>query len=78
MKVVVNAVAEVTYNCWLDEEDSLKLTEYMEDNGISVEKAVEELYEQDEIDLYSDCEEVDFVHKNFITVKCSTNEEEDE
>lgn len=65
MKVSINTIAKVTYACWLDEEDSLKVAEYMEDEDVSVEEAVEALYKQDEIFLYEDCVEVDFSTQEF-------------
>lgn len=60
MRISVNAIAEVTYACWLNEEDSRKVVEYMLDNDVSIEEAVEELYARSEISLYRDCTEVDF------------------
>lgn len=65
MKVSINTVAKVTYACWLNEEDSLKVAEYMEDYDVSVEEAVEALYDQGEINLYEDCNDVDCATEEF-------------
>lgn len=65
MKVSVNVIAEVRYNCILDEEDSLKVAEYMEDEDVSVEEAIEDLYHEGVIALYEDCAEFDFSTQEF-------------
>ena len=78
MKVVVNAIAEVTYACYLNEEDSLKVVEYMLDNDASIEEAVEELYARGEISLYRDCTEVDFGTREISDGEMEYDDEEDE
>ena len=78
MRVVVTAIAEVTYACYLNEEDSLKVAEYMEDNDVSVEEAVEELYARSEISLYRDCTEGDFATQEIRDGEMEYDDEEDE
>lgn len=65
----VEAVATVYYTCSLSDEDSQKVLDYIKDNPEEFEfmsgkekivKAVEMLYEEDEIDLYQFSDESDF------------------
>ena len=77
MKVSVNVIAEVRYNCILDEEDSLKVTEYMEDEDVSVEEAIEALYNQGEIALYEDSAEFDFSTREFYNGEVEYDEEDE-
>lgn len=78
MKISFNAIEKVTYACWLNEEDSLKVAEYMEDYDVSVEEAVEELYAQGEINPYEDCNEVDCFTEEFYNGEVEYDDEEDE
>lgn len=65
----VEAVATVYYTCSLSDEDGKKVLDYIKENPEEFEfmsdkekivKAVEALYEEDEIDLYQFSDESDF------------------
>ena len=60
MKISVNAIAEMIYVCYLNEEDSRKVAKYAKDNDVSIEEATEELNYRGAINLYENCEEVAF------------------
>lgn len=49
----VEAIATVYYTCTLTNEDEKKVREYAEENNISLEESAEELYFNQEIDVYS-------------------------
>lgn len=70
----IEAIATVYYTCSLSEEDSLKVIDYIKENPEEFEfmtdkekiiKAVEELYEEDEIDPYESSDESDFSTEEF-------------
>lgn len=46
--------------CRLTSEDAQKVRQYAEENDTTLEEAVDALYNQDEINLYYDCEESDY------------------
>lgn len=46
--------------CRLTSEDAQKIRQYAEENNITLEEAVDALYNQDEINLYYDCEESEY------------------
>lgn len=70
----IEAVATVHYTCWLSDEDSKKVIEYIKENQEEFEfttdkekilKAVQELYEEDEISPYDSSDESDFSTEEF-------------
>lgn len=70
----IEAVATVHYTCWLSDEDSKKVIEYIKENQEELEfmtdkekilKAVQELYEEDEISPYDSSNESDFSTEEF-------------
>lgn len=70
----IEAVATVHYTCWLSDEDSQKVVDYIKQNPEEFEfmtakekiiKAVEELYEEGEIDPYDSSDESDFSTEEF-------------
>ena len=58
MKIYVEA--KVWYTCTLNEEDEKKVKNYAEENEISLEEAVWDLYGNTEIELYENSVESDF------------------
>ena len=67
--IKVEATANVLYTCWLSDEDSEKvkekakeLAEYYQDESVEdyFAQAVEQLYAENEIDLYEESTESDF------------------
>lgn len=59
--VVVETKATVTYTCWLNEEDSQKVLDFLEMNpDYDATEAVSKLYADGEINLYEDSTESDF------------------
>ena len=60
MILVVETTAIVTYACYLTEEDSEKVINYADENGLELTEAVAELYENSEINLYHESTESDF------------------
>lgn len=70
----IEAVATVHYTCWLSDEDSQKVMDYIKENPQEFElmtdkekiiKAVEKLYEEDEISPYDSSDESDFSTEEF-------------
>lgn len=70
----IEAVATVHYTCWLSDEDSKKVIEYIKENQEEFEfmtdkekilKSVQELYEEDEISPYDSSDESDFSTEEF-------------
>lgn len=70
----IEAVATVCYTCWLSDEDSEKVLDYIKENPKEFEfmsekekiiKAVEELYEENDIDPYQSSDESDFSTEEF-------------
>lgn len=70
----IEAVATAHYTCWLSDEDSKKVIEYIKENPEEFEfmtdkekilKAVEELYEEGEISPYDSSNENDFSIEEF-------------
>lgn len=70
----IEAVATVHYTCWLSDEDSKKILNYIKENPKEFEfmsekekiiKAVEELYEENDIDPYQSSDESDFSTEEF-------------
>lgn len=70
----IEAVATVYYTCWLSDEDSQKVIDYIKGNPEEFEfmtdkdkiiKAVEKLYEEDEISPYDSSNESDFSTEEF-------------
>ena len=66
MALVVMVEATVTYACKLSKEDEKKVLEYIGDTDLSIEDAVMELYNENEIDLYKNSDESDFC-TNYVT-----------
>lgn len=60
MRLVATVEATVTYACYLSEEDSQKVINYIGDTDLSLEDAVHELYSMGDINLYANSEESDF------------------
>ena len=58
--LTVETTAIVTYTCYLTEEDSEKVINYADENGLELTEAVAELYSNAEIDLYHESTESDF------------------
>lgn len=58
--IKVETTATVNYACWLSEEDSQKVIDYADENGLELREAVAELYADGKIDLYDDSTESDF------------------
>ena len=50
----------VNYTCWLTEEDEQKVREYARENDLDIEDAVNKLYENHELSIYTDSTESDF------------------
>ena len=70
----IEAVATVHYICSLSNEDSQKVIDYIKENPEEfeftsdkgkIEKAVEKLYEEDEISPYDSSDESDFSTEEF-------------
>lgn len=70
----IEAVATVHYTCWLSDEYSKKVIEYIKENQEELEfmtdkekilKAVQELYKEDEISPYDSSNESDFSTEEF-------------
>ena len=60
--ITVETRATVTYTCWLNEEDSQKVLDFLETNtDYDTAEAVSKLYADGEIDLYDDSVESDFI-----------------
>ena len=60
MILTVETTAIVTYTCYLTEEDSEKVINYADENGLELTEAVAELYGNSEINLYHESTESDF------------------
>jgi hypothetical protein len=60
MALIVMTEATVHYACRLSAEDEQKVREYAEQNGATLEEAVETLYDDSAIKLYADSWESDF------------------
>lgn len=59
--IVVETRATVTYTCWLNEEDSQKVLDFLKTNPhYDMNEAVTKLYEKGEINLYENSTESDF------------------
>lgn len=70
----IEAVATVYYTCWLSDEDSQKVIDYIKENPKEFEfmidkekivKSVEKLYEDGKIDPYESSDESDFSTEEF-------------
>lgn len=53
--------AKVWYACTLTEEDENAVRDYAEKSGTDLTDAVKELYAKNEIEIYKDSEESDFM-----------------
>ena len=51
--ILVEAIALVTYTCCLTDEDEKKVRDYAEENNCSLDTAINELWNNNEIDVYS-------------------------
>lgn len=60
MALIVMTEATVQYACRLSAEDERKVREYAEQNDVTLEEAVEELYNDCDINLYANSGESDF------------------
>lgn len=60
MWIEVETTATVTYVCNLSEEDTKKVCDYADEQGLTLREAVKELYADGKIDLYDDSTESDF------------------
>ena len=59
--MAVTVEATVTYTCYLDKEDAEKVEALVEENDdLSLEDAVNELYAMGELNLYKNSTESDF------------------
>ena len=70
----IEAVATVHYTCWLSDEDSQKVIDYIKENPEEFEfmtdkekiiNAVEKLYEENKISPYDSSNEIDFATEEF-------------
>lgn len=77
MKIKVNVFGKVKYESWLNEEDSLKVAKYMEDNDVFVEEAIEDLYHEGIINPYEYCREIDFTTLGFYDGEVEYDEEDE-
>lgn len=65
--ITVETRATVIYTCWLNEEDSQKVLDFLEENpDYNMTEAVSKLYADGEIDLYYDFTESDFSTEEII------------
>jgi selenophosphate synthetase-related protein len=60
MWIEVETTATVTYVCNLSEEDTKKVCDYANEQGLTLREAVAELYADGKIDLYDNSTESDF------------------
>lgn len=60
MALIVMTEATVQYACRLSAEDEQKVREFAEQNDVTLEEAVEALYNDCAINLYADPWETDF------------------
>lgn len=60
MWIEVETTAMVTYICKLSEEDTKKVCDYANEQGLTLREAVEDLYAYGEINLYDNSTESDF------------------
>jgi hypothetical protein len=67
----VEAKALVTYTCELTKEDEQKVLIYAKENEVSLDEAIKDLWENEEIDVYgyrqteSDCETQEVGYSEF-------------
>lgn len=60
MWIEVETTATVTYTCNLNEEDTKKVCDYANEQGLTLREAVADLYAEGKIDLYDSSMESDF------------------
>ena len=60
MWIEVKTEATVTYVCNLNEEDTKKVCDYANEQGLTLKEAVADLYADGKIDLYYNSTESDF------------------
>lgn len=60
MWIEVETTATVTYVCNLSEEDTKKVCDYANEQGLTLQEAVADLYAEGKIDLYDSSTESDF------------------
>ena len=72
--IIVETTATVTYTCWLSEEDSQKVIDYADENGLDLKEAVAELYADSEIDLYNNSIDSDFSTESIDKVRRKEND----
>jgi hypothetical protein len=69
--LLVEAQALVTYTCTLTDEDEMKVRGYAKSKNVSLDRAIKELHEDDEIDVYagyqteSDCQTQEIRYSEF-------------
>jgi len=49
----VEVICTVTYTCWLTENDENIVREYAEQNEVTLDEAIKELWDTGEIDVYA-------------------------
>lgn len=65
--ITVETRATVIYTCWLNEEDSQKVLDFLKENpDYDTTEAVSKLYADGEINLYDDSTESDFSTEEII------------
>lgn len=73
MALIVETVAEVTYTCYLTDEDEAKVRKYVDENDyLTLEDAVWDLYHKDGTEgiyLYFDAVESDMSTKDIVNVR---------
>lgn len=73
--IVVEVKAEVTYACWLSDEDSEKVKKFAEENEMELVEAAEYLYfntdsnDKNHINLYANSTESDFSTEEFVSAE---------
>lgn len=71
--IQLTAVAKVWYACTLSEKDEKCVRDYMKKNDVELLDAVRDLYAENEIEIYQESEESDF-----LTLEIEDAEEEEE
>jgi len=62
--IKIKATATVIYNCTLTDKDEITVRKYAEENGLSIEEAINEIYCEEtdiELDIYTISSDSDFI-----------------
>ena len=68
MAMIIMTEATVQYACRLSAEDEQKVRDYAEENDATLEEAVDALYSDNAINLYTDSWESDFSTNEILEV----------